>query len=254
MSGPTGQLSRSLHEPGPAGAGLPTEQEQQCPSSHGSRQVRPRRRSSSRRRVPRPPPPPSNPQRPGGGGDPPLRRQPRRGLGSRHRGRGRLVERQRHQCEAGGSGTRRRRRDRDRRDDGLAAGHARSRPPRPPGPRRTRQSGREPGLQQDPDRRPRTRSQPRSAGHQARPVLAADVRLQRRTACTNAVPNATERSRVQSNYANGVTTSVVTDGRTLVDAPDPTSADLTLGQGDALAVQPVPPARRPVSETSLAGR
>lgn len=39
------------------------------------------------------------------------------------------------------------------------------------------------------------------------------------TACTNAVPNATERSRVQSNYANGITTSVVTDGRTLVDAP-----------------------------------
>ncbi|MFH9175008.1 snapalysin family zinc-dependent metalloprotease [Streptomyces albogriseolus] len=39
------------------------------------------------------------------------------------------------------------------------------------------------------------------------------------TACTNAVPNATERSRVQSNYANGVTTSLVTDGRTLVDAP-----------------------------------
>lgn len=39
------------------------------------------------------------------------------------------------------------------------------------------------------------------------------------TACTNAAPNATERSRVQSNYANGVTTSVVTDGRTLVDAP-----------------------------------
>ncbi|MGX1095695.1 snapalysin [Streptomyces albogriseolus] len=39
------------------------------------------------------------------------------------------------------------------------------------------------------------------------------------TACTNAVPNATERSRVQSNYANGVTSPVVTDGRTLVDAP-----------------------------------
>ncbi|WP_228919048.1 snapalysin family zinc-dependent metalloprotease [Streptomyces sp. DH20] len=39
------------------------------------------------------------------------------------------------------------------------------------------------------------------------------------TACTNAVPNATERSRVQSNYANGVTSSVVTEGRTLVDAP-----------------------------------
>ncbi|MCP9994139.1 snapalysin family zinc-dependent metalloprotease [Streptomyces albogriseolus] len=39
------------------------------------------------------------------------------------------------------------------------------------------------------------------------------------TACINAVPNATERSRVQSNYANGVTSSVVTEGRTLVDAP-----------------------------------
>ncbi|MFI0504300.1 snapalysin family zinc-dependent metalloprotease [Streptomyces albogriseolus] len=39
------------------------------------------------------------------------------------------------------------------------------------------------------------------------------------TACTNAVPNATERSRVQSNYASGVTASVVIDRRTLVDAP-----------------------------------
>ncbi|MBU5944520.1 snapalysin family zinc-dependent metalloprotease [Streptomyces sp. PAM3C] len=48
------------------------------------------------------------------------------------------------------------------------------------------------------------------------------------TACTSAVPNATERSRVQSNYANAFTasdiTSVtgvtgVTHSRTLVDAP-----------------------------------
>ncbi|MEQ8145944.1 snapalysin family zinc-dependent metalloprotease [Streptomyces sp. OP7] len=39
------------------------------------------------------------------------------------------------------------------------------------------------------------------------------------TACTNAVPNATERSRVQSNYASAFATFVVTDGRTLVDAP-----------------------------------
>ncbi|MDT3728604.1 snapalysin family zinc-dependent metalloprotease [Streptomyces sp. DSM 41972] len=42
------------------------------------------------------------------------------------------------------------------------------------------------------------------------------------TACTSAVPNATERSRVQSyyaNYANVLAASVVTDGRTLVDAP-----------------------------------
>ncbi|WP_455907597.1 snapalysin family zinc-dependent metalloprotease, partial [Streptomyces althioticus] len=42
------------------------------------------------------------------------------------------------------------------------------------------------------------------------------------TACTSAVPNATERSRVQSyyaNYANALAASVVTDGRTLVDAP-----------------------------------
>ncbi|MFD3842891.1 snapalysin family zinc-dependent metalloprotease [Streptomyces sp. NPDC058642] len=39
------------------------------------------------------------------------------------------------------------------------------------------------------------------------------------TACTNAVPNATERSRVQSNYASGVAALVPTDGRILIDAP-----------------------------------
>ncbi|MEU1079805.1 snapalysin family zinc-dependent metalloprotease [Streptomyces sp. NPDC005908] len=39
------------------------------------------------------------------------------------------------------------------------------------------------------------------------------------TACTNAVPNATERSRVQSNYASALALPVVTDGRTLIDAP-----------------------------------
>ncbi|CAL9328931.1 snapalysin family zinc-dependent metalloprotease [Streptomyces werraensis] len=39
------------------------------------------------------------------------------------------------------------------------------------------------------------------------------------TACTNAVPNATERSRVQSNYASAVAASALVDGRTLVDAP-----------------------------------
>ncbi|KOX25636.1 MULTISPECIES: snapalysin family zinc-dependent metalloprotease [unclassified Streptomyces] len=39
------------------------------------------------------------------------------------------------------------------------------------------------------------------------------------TACTNAVPNATERSRVQSAYAGGVAVLVPTDGRILVDAP-----------------------------------
>ncbi|MFD6889376.1 snapalysin family zinc-dependent metalloprotease [Streptomyces sp. NPDC059957] len=39
------------------------------------------------------------------------------------------------------------------------------------------------------------------------------------TACTNAVPNATERSRVQNAYANGLTATVPTDGRVLVDAP-----------------------------------
>ncbi|MGJ7415505.1 snapalysin family zinc-dependent metalloprotease [Streptomyces cinereoruber] len=39
------------------------------------------------------------------------------------------------------------------------------------------------------------------------------------TACTNAVPNATERSRVQSAYASGLAALVPADGRTLVDAP-----------------------------------
>lgn len=39
------------------------------------------------------------------------------------------------------------------------------------------------------------------------------------TACTNAVPNATERSRVQSAYASGVAALVPTDGRNLIDAP-----------------------------------
>ncbi|MGG8407033.1 snapalysin family zinc-dependent metalloprotease [Streptomyces sp. 12297] len=39
------------------------------------------------------------------------------------------------------------------------------------------------------------------------------------TACTNAVPNATERSRVQAAYANGLAAAVPTDGRVLVDAP-----------------------------------
>ncbi|KUN24677.1 metalloprotease [Streptomyces antibioticus] len=39
------------------------------------------------------------------------------------------------------------------------------------------------------------------------------------TACTNAVPDATERSRVQSAYASAVAALVPTDGRTLVDAP-----------------------------------
>ncbi|MFJ4341554.1 snapalysin family zinc-dependent metalloprotease [Streptomyces sp. NPDC088915] len=39
------------------------------------------------------------------------------------------------------------------------------------------------------------------------------------TACTNAVPNATERSRVQSAYAGGLAALVPADGRTLVDAP-----------------------------------
>ncbi|MFI9269013.1 snapalysin family zinc-dependent metalloprotease [Streptomyces werraensis] len=39
------------------------------------------------------------------------------------------------------------------------------------------------------------------------------------TACTNSVPNATERSRVQSNYASAVAASALVDGRTLVDAP-----------------------------------
>ncbi|MET9930106.1 MULTISPECIES: snapalysin family zinc-dependent metalloprotease [unclassified Streptomyces] len=39
------------------------------------------------------------------------------------------------------------------------------------------------------------------------------------TACTNAVPNATERSRVQSAYAGGLAALVPADGRILVDAP-----------------------------------
>lgn len=39
------------------------------------------------------------------------------------------------------------------------------------------------------------------------------------TACTNAVPDATERSRVQSAYASGVAALMRADGRTLVDAP-----------------------------------
>lgn len=39
------------------------------------------------------------------------------------------------------------------------------------------------------------------------------------TACTNAVPNATERSRVHSAYAGGVAAPALTDGRTLIDAP-----------------------------------
>ncbi|MEU8775422.1 snapalysin family zinc-dependent metalloprotease [Streptomyces sp. NPDC048606] len=39
------------------------------------------------------------------------------------------------------------------------------------------------------------------------------------TACTNAVPNATERSRVQNAYANGLAAIVPMDGRVLVDAP-----------------------------------
>ncbi|MFG2339476.1 snapalysin family zinc-dependent metalloprotease [Streptomyces yangpuensis] len=39
------------------------------------------------------------------------------------------------------------------------------------------------------------------------------------TACTNAVPNATERSRVQNAYANGLAAPVPTDGRVLIDAP-----------------------------------
>lgn len=39
------------------------------------------------------------------------------------------------------------------------------------------------------------------------------------TACANAVPNATERSRVQNAYANGLAAIVPTDGRVLIDAP-----------------------------------
>ncbi|MFD5594886.1 snapalysin family zinc-dependent metalloprotease [Streptomyces griseorubiginosus] len=39
------------------------------------------------------------------------------------------------------------------------------------------------------------------------------------TACTNATPDATERSRVQSAYASAITTLTPAQGRTLVDAP-----------------------------------
>ncbi|MER8237311.1 snapalysin family zinc-dependent metalloprotease [Streptomyces sp. NPDC094049] len=39
------------------------------------------------------------------------------------------------------------------------------------------------------------------------------------TACTNPVPNAAERARVQSAYANGLAAAPPTDGRVLVDAP-----------------------------------
>ncbi|EFL13259.1 snapalysin family zinc-dependent metalloprotease [Streptomyces sp. C] len=39
------------------------------------------------------------------------------------------------------------------------------------------------------------------------------------TACTNAVPNATERSRVQYAYASGLAAVAPADGRVLVDAP-----------------------------------
>ncbi|MFI1004701.1 snapalysin family zinc-dependent metalloprotease [Streptomyces galbus] len=39
------------------------------------------------------------------------------------------------------------------------------------------------------------------------------------TACTNATPNATERSRVQAAYASAVAALVPAAGRTLVDAP-----------------------------------
>ncbi|GHD23739.1 snapalysin family zinc-dependent metalloprotease [Streptomyces galbus] len=39
------------------------------------------------------------------------------------------------------------------------------------------------------------------------------------TACTNATPNATERSRVQAAYASAVAALVPAGGRTLVDAP-----------------------------------
>ncbi|MFF8566545.1 snapalysin family zinc-dependent metalloprotease [Streptomyces albidoflavus] len=39
------------------------------------------------------------------------------------------------------------------------------------------------------------------------------------TTCKNATPNATERARVQSLYANGLASLVPTDGRVLVDAP-----------------------------------
>ncbi|MCT4357509.1 snapalysin family zinc-dependent metalloprotease [Streptomyces sp. Je 1-79] len=39
------------------------------------------------------------------------------------------------------------------------------------------------------------------------------------TSCANAVPNATERARVESAYANGAAFRIPTDGRILVDAP-----------------------------------
>jgi snapalysin len=39
------------------------------------------------------------------------------------------------------------------------------------------------------------------------------------TSCVNAVPNATERARVESAYANGVASLAPADGRILVDAP-----------------------------------
>ncbi|MFF9909565.1 snapalysin family zinc-dependent metalloprotease [Streptomyces sp. NPDC013457] len=39
------------------------------------------------------------------------------------------------------------------------------------------------------------------------------------TSCTNAVPNATERSRVESAYAGGAALRLPADGRVLVDAP-----------------------------------
>ncbi|MFF2193920.1 snapalysin family zinc-dependent metalloprotease [Streptomyces sp. NPDC058157] len=39
------------------------------------------------------------------------------------------------------------------------------------------------------------------------------------TACTNAVPDAAERARVQNAYANGLGAAVPADGRVLVDAP-----------------------------------
>ncbi|WP_055599315.1 snapalysin family zinc-dependent metalloprotease [Streptomyces aureus] len=39
------------------------------------------------------------------------------------------------------------------------------------------------------------------------------------TACVNAIPDAAEQARVESAYANGAASRIVTDGRTLVDAP-----------------------------------
>ncbi|MEU3408354.1 snapalysin family zinc-dependent metalloprotease [Streptomyces sp. NPDC006670] len=39
------------------------------------------------------------------------------------------------------------------------------------------------------------------------------------TACTNAVPDAAERTRVRNTYANGLAAAGPTDGRVLVDAP-----------------------------------